>query len=69
MTDALKDYKGLVSIGVRTSTNLRFADINDGKEEELFKLANQLGKASTTHGMEISAEETKLMTNNSREIS
>ena len=69
MTDALKDYKGSVSIGGRTITNLRFADLIDGKEEELFKLANQLGKASTTHGMEISAEKTKLMTNNTREIS
>ena len=69
MTDALKDHKGSVSIGGRAITNLRFADIIDGKEEELLKLANQLGKASTTHGMEISAEKTKLMTNNTREIS
>ena len=46
-----------------------FADIIDGKEEELFKLANQLGNASTTHGMEISAEKTKLMTNNTKVIS
>ena len=65
----MKDYKGSVSIGGRTITNLRSADIIDGKEEELFKLANQLSKASTTHGMEISAEKTKLITNNTRGIS
>ena len=69
MTDVLKDYKGSVSIGGRKITNLRFADVIVGNEEELFKLANQLGKASTTYGMEISAEKTKLMTNNTRGIS
>ena len=69
MTDALEGHEGSVSIGGRTITNLRFADVIDGKEEELFKLANQLDKASTTHGMEISAEKTKLMTNNTRVIS
>ena len=69
MTDALKDHEGSVSIGGRTITNLRFSDVIDGKEEELFKLDNQLDKASTKHGMEISAEKTKLMTNNTRGIS
>ena len=39
------------------------------KEEELFKLVNQLEKASTTYAMEISAEKNKMMTNNTREIS
>ena len=69
MTDALEDHEGSVSIGGRIITNLRFADVIDGKEEELFKLAYQLEKASTTHGMEISAEKTKLMTNYTRGIS
>ena len=72
MTDALEDHEGSVSIGGRTITNLRFADGNDAlarKEEELFKLLNQLEKASTTYAMEISAEKTKLMTNNTRGIS
>ena len=51
--------------------NLRFADEIDALagEEELIKLVNQLDKASTTYGMEISAEKTKLMTNNTRGIS
>ena len=47
-------------------TNLRFADDIDalaGKEEELIKLFNQLDTASTTYGVEISAEKTKLMYN------
>ena len=72
MTDALEDHEGSISIGGRTITNLRFADGSDAlarKEEELFKLANQLDKASTTYAMEISAEKTKLMTNNTREFS
>ena len=72
MTDALEDHEGSVSIGGRTITNLRFADGIDAlarKEEELFKLLNQLEKASTTYAMEMSAEKTKLMTNNTRGIS
>ena len=35
-----------------------------GMEEELAKLVERLDKASTAYGMEISAEKTKLMTNN-----
>ena len=38
-------------------------------EEELIKLVNQLDKASTTYGMEISAEKAKRMTNKTRGIS
>ena len=67
MTDALKNHEGTVSIGGRTITNLRFADDIDGlaeEEEELAKLVEHLDKASTTYGMEFSAEKTKLMTNN-----
>ena len=72
MTDALEDHERSVSIGGRTITNLRFPDDIDalaGKEEELVKLVNHLDKASTTYGMEISAEKTKLMTNNIKGIS
>ena len=72
MTNALEDHEGSVSIGGRTITNLRFADDIDalaGKEEELVKLVNHLDKASTTYGMEISAEKTKLMTNNIKRTS
>ena len=67
MTDALQDHEGTVSIGGRTITNLRFADDIDGlagEEEELAKLVERLDKASTAYGMEVSAEKTKLMTNN-----
>ena len=49
----------------RTITNLHFADDIDGlagEEEEFAKLVERLDKASTTYGMEISAEKTKLMT-------
>ena len=67
MTDALEDHEGTVSIGSRTITNLRFADDIDslaGGEEELANLVERLEKACTACGMEISAEKTKLMTNN-----
>ena len=65
--DALEDHEGTVRIGGRTITNLRFADDIDGlagEEEELAKLVERLDKTSTAYGMEISAEKTKLMTNN-----
>ena len=71
MTDALEDHEGTVSNGGRTITNLPFADNIDGlagEEEELAKLAECLDKASTAYGMEISAEKTKLMTNNTSGI-
>ena len=68
MTDALEDYEGTVSIRGRTITNLRFVDDIDGlavEEEELAKLVECFDKA---YGMEISAEKTKLMTNNTSGI-
>ena len=70
MTDALEDHEGTVSIGGRTITNLRFADDIDGLagEEELAKLVVRLDITSTAYGMEISAEKTKLTTNNTSGI-
>ena len=50
MTDALEDHEGIVSIGGKAITNLRFADDIGGlagEEEELAKLAECLDKAST----------------------
>ena len=70
MTGAVEDHEGTFNIGGRTITNLRFADDNDGlseEEEELAKLVERLDKA-TAYGMEISAEKTKLMTNNTSGI-
>ena len=72
MTDALEDHAGTVSIGGRTITNLRFADDIDGlagRETELANLVERLNKTSTAYGMQISAEKTKLMTNNINGIS
>ena len=67
MTDALNDHEGTVSIGGNSITNLRFADDIDGlagREEELADLVERLDKTSTAFGMQINAEKTKLMTNN-----
>ena len=71
MIDALEDHEDTVSIGGRTITSLRFADDIDGlagEEEELANLVEGLDKASTSYGMEISAEKTKLMLNNTSGI-
>ena len=71
MTDAFEDHEGTVSIGGRTITNLCFADDTDGlagEKEELADLVEHLDKASTDYGMEISAEKTKQMTNNTSGI-
>ena len=71
MTDALEGHEGTDSTGGRTITNLCFADDIDGlagEEEELANLDERLDKASTAYGMEISAEKTKLMTNNTSGI-
>ena len=71
MTDTLEDHESTVSIGGRTITNLRFADDIDclaGEEEELANLVERLDKASSAYGIEISAEKSALMTNNTSGI-
>ena len=65
-TDA-DDHEGTVTIEGGKIINLRFADDIDGlagEEEALAKLVEHLGKTSAAYGMEVSAEKTKLMTNN-----
>ena len=55
----------------RTITNPSFADDIGGlagEEEELANLVEGLDKASTAYGMDISAEKTKLVTNNTSGI-
>ena len=66
MSDALEGYYGKVSIGGRNITNLRFADDIDAlteEEQELDALVESLDQTCIRCKMEISAEETKLMTN------
>ena len=72
MADALEDHKSTVSIGGRTTSTLRFTDDIDGlagSELQLANLVQRLDKTSTAYGMQISAEMTKLMTNNTNGIS
>ena len=60
MTDAIEDHEGTVSIGVRTTTNLRFADDIyglAGEEEELANLVECIDKAPKAYGVEISRED------------
>ena len=64
-------HESTVSIGGRTITNHLFADDIDGlagEQEKPANLAERFDKASTANGMEISAEKTKLMTNNTSGI-
>ena len=67
---SLLAHEGTASIGGRTVTTLRFADDTDGLagEEELANLVEYLDKASTSHSMEISADKTEQMTNNTSGI-
>ena len=71
MPNALEEFDGKVSIGGRNITNLRIADEIDvlaEKEQELEVLVESLDKICTRNKMEISAEKTKLTTNNTNGI-
>ena len=71
MPDALEEHEGKVSIGGRNMTNLRFADDTDAlaeEEQELDALVESLDKTCTRYKMEISAEQTNLMTNSANGI-
>ena len=64
--DALVNHHGMVSIGGRNLTNLRYANDIDGladSEEELMHLVQCLDKTSRAYRMEINADKTKRMAN------
>ena len=74
MTDTLEDHQGTVSSASEAEqlptyglpmTLMQLA----GKEEELASLLDRLDKTTAAFSMEISAEKTKLMTNNINGIS
>ena len=72
MADALEDHEGTVTNGGRTIANSHFADDIyglAGQEQEVVRLVNHLEEASTAYGIQISAEKTRLMTNNTNGIS
>ena len=67
----MESDRDVYSHTLRTITTLCFADdINGlaGEGEKLAKLVKRLDKACTAYGIEISAEKTKLMTNNTSGI-
>ena len=71
ISDALEEHDGKVSIGGRNITNQRFADDIDAlaeEEQELEALVESLDKTCTMYKMDISAEQTKLMTNSANGI-
>ena len=53
---------------MQSSSTYFWKDGLAGEEEELGKLVERLDKAATAYGMEINAEKTKLMTNNTSGI-
>ena len=68
---AVKEHDGMVNIGGRNITNLRFADDNNALAEEgqeLEALAESLEKTCTSYNMDIRAEKTKLMTTSANGI-
>ena len=66
MSDTLKDHHSRISIGVRTISNLRFADdiyLISGSNCELQKLTGSLALHVGNYGMEVSSEKSKTMVN------
>ena len=71
MSDAREEHDGILCIGGRNITNLRFADDIDDlaeEEQELETLVESLDKTCTWYKMEIRAEKTKRMTNSANGI-
>ena len=67
MCEALDDHEGSVGIGGRLITNFCFADdivVNAEEEEEAGVLVDRLDRTTTRYKMEISPDNTNLMTNN-----
>ena len=66
MCEALDDHEGNVSIGGRLNTNIRFDDVvvNAEEEEEAGVLIDRLDRTTTRYKMEIGADKTKVITNN-----
>jgi len=64
MSEALETFKGTVSVGGRSISNLRFADDIDlmaGSRKELGELTSLLDKTCNDYGMEISTDKSKVM--------
>ena len=66
MNDALDNHVGLVNIGGKIITNLRFADDIDGlagSESELENLIKIIDNTARAYGMEINSTKIQIMAN------
>ena len=69
MQETLHDFHSTISIGGRSTNNLRFADDIDlmgGSEAELQELTNRLVNTAGAYGMEVSSEKSKVLVNSVR---
>lgn len=67
MNEALEEHEGIISNEGRNITNIRFVDDIDsfmGGEEDIASLVENLDGASTTFGMEVSAKQKEMTSNN-----
>ena len=71
MRETLHDHHTSISIGGRPICNLRFAneiDFMDSSNGELQDLTNRFVDRAMAYGMEVSTENSKIMTNSTNNI-
>ena len=72
MQETLHGHYTFISIGGRSICSLRSTDdieLMDGSSDEFQDLTNRLVDRARTHGMEVSTEKSKIMTNSTNNIS
>ena len=72
MQETLHNHSTSISIGGRPTCNLRFADdidLTEGSCGEFQDLTNRLVDRATAYRMEVSTEKSKVMTNNTNNVS
>ena len=72
MQETLHDHQTSIAIGGRPKCNLRFADDIDlvgGSDGELQDFTNRLVDRTMAYGMGVSTEQSKIVTNSTKNIS